>query len=61
MDKEKLEKIRQRNIRKDELDAALVNGVLTLEALKAISPTETSSEHHQTLVRALSNRATNAI
>lgn len=54
MELSKQEQIDKRRARRDELDRALANGVLTLADILAIPPTETSPEHHRTLVRALS-------
>ena len=57
MENEKQQQINQRLQRKAELDEAMARGALTLDELRMIAPTETSPEHHQTLIRQLSARA----
>lgn len=57
MEVSKEEQISKRQARRDELDSALANGALTLADILAIPPTETSPEHHRTLVLALSAAA----
>ncbi len=57
MEDEKQVQMQKRLARKQELDDLLESGELTLEDMRAISPNETSPEHHQTLVRILSGQA----
>lgn len=45
--------LEQRLEMKDKLDKAMAAGELTIEELRAIPPTATSSEHHITLMKAL--------
>ncbi len=46
----------QRLEMKDKLDKAMAAGELTIEALRAIPPTATSSEHHISLMKQLKSR-----
>lgn len=54
MENEQMELMSKRLARKEELDNKLAQGALTLEDMLAIPPTETSPEHHRTLVKMLS-------
>jgi hypothetical protein len=57
MENDKQLQIQRRLARMEELDGMLERGELTLEDVRAIPPTETSLEHHQTLKRILSGKA----
>ena len=61
MENEKMEAMNKRIARKEELDQALAAGVLTLDDVLAMRPTDTSPEHHQTMVRKLSGRAMDSV
>lgn len=53
----KKDEIQKRMERRRQIDEAMALGALTLDNIMAIQPSETSSEHHQTIVRKLSGRS----
>jgi len=52
----KKDQLQKRRDRQRQIDEAMIRGILTLDNMMAIQPSETSSEHHQMIVRRLTGK-----